>query len=189
MSANTELLNSLIEEVLPDTVRAEIVDGELIVNAASPFNKHAFVIRDLRRMIGDVVGLIELEMTTVSLPATDEEFIPDLAYYRFDELDPDVWLNPASALVMAIEVVSGKDDSNAARRDRKDKARGYAASGVPLYLLIDQPRKQAVLHSEPHYAPSENGSRYSRILNATYGEPLELPEPFSRAIDTSIFDR
>ena len=189
MSVTTDLLNKVIEEVLPDTVRAEIVDGELIVNAASPFNRHAFVIHDLRRAIGDVAGVIGLEMTTVSLPATDEEFIPDLAYYRFDELDPDVWLNPASALVMAVEVVSGKDNSNAARRDRKDKARGYAASGVPLYLLVDQPRKQAILHSEPHYVPSEHGARYSRTVNVTYGEPLELPEPFSRTIDTSIFER
>ena len=187
MSVTTDLLNKVIEEVPPDTVRAEIVDGELIVNAASPFNRHAFVIRDLRRAIGDVDGLIDLEMTTVSLPATDEEFIPDLAYYHYDELDPDVWVNPASTLAMAVEVVSGKDNSNAARRDRKDKARGYAASGVPFYLLIDRPRKQAVLHSEPHFVPDLKGSRYSRVVHVTFGEPLELPEPFSRTIDTSIF--
>jgi Uma2 family endonuclease len=189
MSANTDLLNRVIEEVLPDTVRAEIIDGELIVNAATPFNRHAFVISHLRDAIGLVDGLIAFENSTVALPATDEEFVPDLSYYRYDELDPDVWLNPASALVMAVEVVSGKDHGTAAQRDRKHKARGYAASGVPLYLLVDQPRKQAVLHSEPHYTPSENGSRYSRIVNVTYGEPLELPEPFSRTIDTTIFDR
>lgn len=189
MSANTELLNSLIEEVLPDTVRAEIVDGELIVNAASPFNRHALVVRDLRRAIGDIPELVELEMTTVSLPATDEEFIPDLAYYRFGELDLDVWINPASALVLAVEVVSGRNNSAAAQRDRKHKTRSYAASGVPFYLLVDQPRKQVVLHSEPHYVPDADGSRYSRIVNVTYGEPLELPEPFSRTIDTSIFER
>ena len=106
-------------------------------------------------------------MSTVSLPATEEEFIPDLAYYRYYELDPDVWLN---------------------RRDRKDKARGYAASGVPLYLLVDRPRKQAVLHSEPHFVPDLKSSRYSRVVHVTYGEPLELPEPFNRMIDTSIFE-
>ncbi|HEV2347992.1 MAG TPA: Uma2 family endonuclease [Actinocrinis sp.] len=189
MSVTTDLLNRVIEEMLPDTVRAEIVDGELIVNAASPFNRHALVVRDLRRAIGDVAELVELEMTTVSLPSTDEEFIPDLAYYRFDELDLDVWINPATALVMAVEVVSGKDNSTAAQRDRKHKTRSYAASGVPLYLLIDQPRKQVVLHSEPHFVPGATGSRYSRIVNITYGEPLELPEPFSRTIDTSIFER
>ena len=188
MSVTTDLLNKVIEEMLPDTVRAEIVDGEIIVNAASPFNRHAFVIRDLRRAIGDVEGLVELEMTTVSLPATDEEFIPDLAYYHYDELDPDVWINPASALVMAVEVVSGKDNSNAARRDRKDKARSYAASGVPLYLLVDRPRKQAVLHSEPHFVPDLKSNRYSRLVHVTYGEPLKLPAPFDRTIDTSIFE-
>ena len=188
MSVTTDLLNKVIEEVLPDTVRAEIVDGELIVNAATPFFRHAFVIHDLRRAIGAVDGLIDLEVSTVSLPATEEEFIPDLAYYRYDELDPDVWIAPPQSLVMAVEVVSGRDNSNAARRDRKDKARGYAASGVPLYLLVDRPRKQAVLHSEPHFVPDLKSSRYSRIVHVTSGEPLELPEPFNRTIDTSIFE-
>lgn len=189
MSVITDQLNKVIEEVLPDTVRAEIVDGELIVNAATPFFRHAFVINHLRDAIGNVPELIALEMTTVSLPATEEEFIPDLAYYRLDDLDPDVWLAPPQSLVMAVEVVSGKESGTAALRDRKHKARGYAASGVPLYLLIDQPRKQAVLHSQPHYVPDVKGSRYSKTFNITYGEPLELPEPFNRTIDTSIFGR
>ncbi|MBS2964311.1 Uma2 family endonuclease [Actinocrinis puniceicyclus] len=189
MSLTTDLLNKVIEEVLPDTVRAEIIDGELIVNAATPFNRHAFAVSHLRDAIGLVPGLIALEMTTVFLPATDEEFIPDLAYYRYDELDPDVWLNPASALVMAVEVVSGKDNGNAARRDREDKARGYAASGVPLYLLIDKPRKMALLQSTPRYVPDAKASRYSVTIRTSYGELLELPEPFNRTIDTSIFER
>ena len=37
--------------------------------------------------------------------------------------------------------------------------------------------------------PDVNGSRYARTVHVTYGEPLELPEPFSRTIDTSIFER
>jgi len=187
VNAIADRLHKIVDECLPDTVRAEIIDGELIVNAMTPLIGHALTISGLRRAISSVDDLIALERTTVSLPATEEEYVPDLAYYRFDELDPDVWLNPASALVMAVEVVYGRDDSNAARRDRKDKARSYAASGVPIYLLVDQPRKQVVLHSEPHYVADAKGNRYSRIVFVTYGEPLELPEPFSRTIDTSIF--
>ncbi len=189
VNAVTDRLHKIVDECLPDTVRAEIIDGELIVNAMTPPTGHALSISGLRRAIGSADGLIELERTTVSLPATEEEYVPDLAYYRFAELDPDAWLNPASALVMAVEVVYGRDDGNAARRDRKDKARGYAASGVPIYLLIDQPRKQAVLHSEPRCIADAKGSRYSRIVYVTYGETLELPEPFNRTIDTSIFER
>ena len=63
--------------------------------------------------------------------------ITDALHRIIEELDPDVWLNPASALVMAVEVVSGKDNGAAAQRDRKHKARGYGASGVPMYLLVD----------------------------------------------------
>ena len=153
MTSITEMLHKIVEEHLPQTVRAEIIDGELIVITQTPPLHHALTISRLR-----------------------------------DALDPDVWINPASSLVMAIEVVSGKDNSNAARRDRKDKARSYAASGVPLYLLVDRPRKQAVLHSEPHFVPDLKSGRYARVVNVTYGEPLELPEPFNRTIDTSIFE-
>jgi hypothetical protein len=188
MSVTTDRLSKVLEEVLPDTLRAEIIDGELIVNMAGPLGQ-SFVIRDLRRAIGDVAGLVELETTTVSLPATGEKFMPDLAYYRIDELDPDARINPASTLAMAVEVVSGGDGSSAARRDREDKTRGYAASGVPIYLLIDQPRKQVVLHCKPRFATEAEDSRYARITELLYGQPLELPEPFSRTIDTSIFAR
>jgi Uma2 family endonuclease len=187
MSVTNDLLHKVVEEMLPDTVRAEIIDGELIVNAASPFNRHNFVISHLRDAIGPVQGLIALETSSVFLPATEDEYIPDLAYYVFNELDPDIWLNPASALVMAVEVVSGKDNSNAARRDREYKAQGYAASGVPLYLLVDRPRRMALLHSLPRYVPDAKADRYSVTVRASYGERLELPEPFSRTIDTSIF--
>jgi Uma2 family endonuclease len=187
MSTTTDLLHKIIEEMLPDTVRAEIVDGELIVNAAGPFNRHAFVISRLREAIGSVPGLIALEVTTVSLPATEEEFVPDLAYYRYDELDPDAWLNPASALVMAVEVVSCRDNGSAARRDREHKKRGYAASGVPLYLPVDQPRRTAVLHTTPLYVPDAKASRYSVTVQAPYDGSLGLPEPFNRTLDTSIF--
>jgi hypothetical protein len=188
MSAVTDLLHRIIEELPPDTVRAEIVGGELIVTAAAPVFRHAHAVSRLRDAIGDVGGLIELERTTVALSATAEQFVPDLAYYRRDELDPDARLNPAGTLAMAVEVVCGREDGSSAWRDREHKARSYAASVVPLYFLIDEPRKTVVLHSAPHYVPAAEASRYSVTVRASFGESLDLPEPFSRTIDTSIFE-
>lgn len=187
MSVVTDRLHRVVEEMLPDAFRAEIVDGELIVTAATPFFRHALVIRALRRAIGEVAGLIDLEVTTVALPATDEEFVPDLAYYRAEEIDPEGWIGTAHSLVLAVEVVSGHDGGNAARRDREDKARGYAASGVPLYLLVDEPRRAVVLHSLPTYDPAAKADRYSKIVQVPYGERLELPGPFLTSIDTGTF--
>jgi hypothetical protein len=187
MSVITGQMHKVIKEMLPDNVRAEIVDGEIIMNVGTPFFQHALMIRALRRAIGAIPGLVDLEVTAVGLPATEEEFVPDLAYYYFDEVDPDVRVGPAHSLVMAVEVLSGRDNSNSARRDRKDKAQGYAASGVPLYLLVDQPRKIVTLHSKPTYVPSAKADRYSTIVQVPYGGPLELPAPFDRTLDTSIF--
>ncbi|MET8664874.1 Uma2 family endonuclease [Streptomyces tendae] len=45
------------------------------------------------------------------------------------------WSAPDDAL-MAVEVTSW--DADAARRDRVDKPDGYAAAGIPVYLLIDR---------------------------------------------------
>jgi Uma2 family endonuclease len=186
VSVTNDYLHKVIED-LPDALRAEIIEGEIILNAATPFFRHAFVLRDLRKAIGEVEGLIDLEMTTVSLPATEDEFIPDLAYYSFEDLDPDTWIAQPNTLVMAVEVLSGKDNSAAARRDRKYKACGYAASGVPLYLLIDQARKTVVLHSKPAYNPDAKSDRYSTVAQVPYGDTLQLPAPFNMTLDTSIF--
>lgn len=173
---------------LPVTMRAEIIAGEIIVNARTPPLWHALAVRHLREALGRVEDLIPLERTSVMLPATEEAFIPDLAYYSFKVLDPDIWLVPANALVMAVEVLSGKDNSPAARRDRKDKAYSYAASGVPLYLLVDQARKTVVLHSKPAHNTDAKRDRYSTLVQVPYGDSLQLPEPFNLALDTGIFN-
>jgi Uma2 family endonuclease len=185
MSAEFEQLLKTIEG-LPEPLRAQIVDAEIIVSPA-PVNQHAYVISRLREAIGKMDGLIALEATTVGLGATEEAYIPDLACYAVSDLDPQAWLNPAHALVMAVEVVSGADRGNAARRDRRDKVRGYAASGVPLYLLVDRPRRAVVLHSVPKYSEQAKSERYSHITQVGFGDPLELPEPFGRTVDTGQF--
>lgn len=187
MSVTSDYLHKIIED-LPDTLRAEIIEGEIILNAATPFFRHAFVLSHLREAVGRVEGLIALEMTTVSLPATGDEFIPDLAYYSIEDIDLDTWVAQPNSLVMAVEVLSGKDNSAAARRDRKYKACGYAASGVPLYLLIDQARKSVVLHSTPKYNADAKQERYSTLSQVSYGAPLDLPAPFNLTLDTNIFN-
>jgi hypothetical protein len=68
VSVTSDYLHKVIED-LPDNVRAEIIEGEIILNAATPFIRRTFVVRALRRAIGEVTGLVELDMVTVVLPA------------------------------------------------------------------------------------------------------------------------
>lgn len=180
MNPQQEYLHKIIDE-LPETLHAEIIDGEILLNAATPLNQHAFLIDGLREALGRTAGLIALEVSTVVLPATGEEYIPDLAYYRREELEPSEWLNPATALVLAVEIISDKTPTGrAARRDRDDKARGYASSAVPLYLLIDPTLDAVTLHSDPR------DGRYQLIVRGPYGTILQLPAPFDRSLDTGF---
>lgn len=90
------------------------------------------------------------------------------------------WTLPAEKAELVVEITSPSN----ANHDRIAKVRGYAAAGVPLYLLLDPCHGRvptATLYGEP-----ENGTY--RVLSAVeYGEKLVLPEPFACDVDTSVF--
>jgi hypothetical protein len=59
-------------------------------------------------------------------------------------------------------------------------SRGDARGGVPLYLVIDTFAGRVRLLSRP----GEKG--YGRQVEVRLGEPLELPDPWSLTLDTSV---
>lgn len=155
---------------LPVTMRAEIIAGEIIVNARTPPLWHALAIRHLREALGRVEDLIPLERTSVMLPATEEAFIPDLAYYSFKVLDPDIWLVPANALVMAVEVLSGK--ATALRPDATGRTRRTAMRHPECRSICSSTRlaRQSFCIRSPHITRTPSATvtpRLSRCLMAT----------------------
>lgn len=68
---------------------------------------------------------------------------------------------------MAVEVTSNDADTD--QRDRVDEPDGYAAAGIPVYLLVDRDECTLVVHSEPQRG------RYRMRRVWTYGEAVELP--------------
>ncbi|MGP9020638.1 Uma2 family endonuclease [Streptomyces sp. BR1] len=86
------------------------------------------------------------------------------------------WSDPAGVL-MVVEVTSGREQD--AEVDRIDKRDAYAQAGLPVYLLIDRHRGEAVVHWDP-----ENG-HYQHASTAAFGAKLALPEPFGFDLDTS----
>ncbi|MEV6767634.1 Uma2 family endonuclease [Nocardia sp. NPDC051030] len=86
------------------------------------------------------------------------------------------WASP-EAVVMAVEVTSRDSDTN--QRDRVDKPRAYAQSGIPLYLLIDRTTAEVIVYSEPDSHRYQLESRYA------FGRPVPLPKPLDITLDTA----
>jgi Uma2 family endonuclease len=108
--------------------------------------------------------------------------------YRKGRARPDATLAPdrhfagqgewaeATGVLMAVEVTSF--DAGTDRRDRKEKPRAYAETGIPVYLLIDRSTADVVIHSEPV------GGEYSVELKVPLGKVVSLPQPVGFDLDT-----
>ncbi|MEU9180500.1 Uma2 family endonuclease [Streptomyces sp. NPDC048550] len=85
------------------------------------------------------------------------------------------WPDPEPVL-MVVEVTSWDSDTD--RRDRQEKPRAYAETGIPVYLLIDRDTCEVSVHSEP------NGQRYEVVRTVPFGRDVELPDPVGITLHT-----
>ncbi|MEU3355898.1 Uma2 family endonuclease [Streptomyces sp. NPDC037389] len=85
------------------------------------------------------------------------------------------WAEPDGVL-MTVEVTSHDYDTN--RRDRVEKPRAYAESGIPVYLLLDRDADEVTVYSEP-----VEGA-YQERHTAAFGKSIELPGPVGFTLDT-----
>ncbi|MFJ7419692.1 Uma2 family endonuclease [Streptomyces uncialis] len=108
--------------------------------------------------------------------------------YRKGNARPDGSLAPTDTFVgqgewastdgvlMVVEVTSG--DSDTTNRDRVEKPRAYAETGIPVYLLIDRETCEVKVHSLP------DGVRYESVLTVPFGKTVPLPDPVGFDLDT-----
>ncbi|MEI5035973.1 Uma2 family endonuclease [Streptomyces sp. S1A(2023)] len=85
------------------------------------------------------------------------------------------WSNP-DRILMTVEVTSHDHDTDS--RDRTEKRDGYAAAGIPVYLLVDRDHGTLVVHSEP------DKGRYRQQHSYDYGDAVPLPGPVDITLDT-----
>ncbi|MEU4583334.1 Uma2 family endonuclease [Kitasatospora aureofaciens] len=85
------------------------------------------------------------------------------------------WAAPDRVLMVA-EVTSFDSDTD--RRDRVEKPRAYAETGIPVYLLIDRDSAEVLVHSRP------DGVRYETVQTLPFGKTVRLPEPVGISLDT-----
>ncbi|WP_028811735.1 Uma2 family endonuclease [Streptomyces flavidovirens] len=85
------------------------------------------------------------------------------------------WADPDSVL-MVVEVTSYDTDTD--QRDRVEKPRAYAETGIPVYLLIDRDTCEVTVYSEP------DGVRYENAHTVPFGKPVALPGPVEITLET-----
>ncbi|WP_030387330.1 Uma2 family endonuclease [Streptomyces sp. NRRL S-241] len=85
------------------------------------------------------------------------------------------WADPKGVL-MVLEVTSHDADTD--RRDRKEKRDGYAAAGIPVYLLIDREHCTLTVHSDP------DAGSYRHSPSLPYGASVDIPDPVGITLDT-----
>ena len=179
--------DQLVEDVLvvhdeldvPEGHKAEVIEGRIVLSP-TPTPRHGLIFTRLARQIGRLLpdNMDHTNNITLEMPATRERYIPDLVVMSVDKLESDNWLCQAKDAKLVAEIVSPSN----ARDDRVIKVRGYAASGVPIYLLIDPLEKEVTLFTEPA------GECYRQAHRVPFGAVIALPEPYDAEIDTSVFN-
>lgn len=167
-----------LTDALPEGFTAELVNGRVIV-VPTPDGDHdedVVFIADQIHAAAPELRLYQERGLAVGA-YRDGRMRPDgvVAQRRYFRGQPS-WADP-SGVLLVLEVTSGRDAD--AEVDRTEKRDAYAATDIPVYLLIDRHRRQAIVH----WAPS-NG-QYTHQAAVIFGENLPLPDPFAFTLDTS----
>jgi Uma2 family endonuclease len=143
-----------------------------------PSGRHGLIFARLQAQLNrllppqlPVTNTVTLEMT-----ATGERYVPDLLVMHEDALNRDAWLLPAADAELVAEIVSRSNS----HQDRVVTVRGYAASGVPVYLLVDPLEQQVTRCYEP------SGGLYQQVHRVPFGAGIALPPPCAGKLDTSL---
>lgn len=109
--------------------------------------------------------------------------------YRTGHARPDGTLAPsgtftgqgewasADRVLMVVEVTSYDFDTD--KRDREEKPRAYAETGIPVYLLIDRTLGEVVVQSGP-----DSRGVYAHQDRYAFGAEVRVPEPVNVVLDT-----
>ncbi|MBH1936026.1 Uma2 family endonuclease [Streptomyces sp. AV19] len=162
----------------PETVRLELINGRIEVKPV-PDGKHGAIVMWLLRQCMQQRPDLDLHRDQ---GLRVEKYrrgraIPDGILAPVDHFvdERGEWADP-KGILMVVEVTSNDADTD--RRDRVEKPVGYAAAGIPVYLLIDRDDRSVTVH----YGPEADGYRHR--VNESYGTPIEVPEPVGITLDT-----
>lgn len=166
-----------LERHAPEMVRLEFINGKVQVKPVTDGN-HDHVVAWLQRLC--MQHRPELWLYGDRGVKVEE--------YRKGRARPDGLLAPfgfptghgdwsdTEGVLMVVEVTS--HDSDTHQRDRGEKPDGYAAAGIPVYLLIDRDDGSVVVFNQPE------GGRYRHEEKFAFGATVKLPDPVNITLDT-----
>ena len=149
--------------------------GDPVMSVHPP---HYWCVRQLEKLDAALVptGCHMRTQAPLTLPPFDEPE-PDGAVVRGGDEAYRTSHPEASDVLCVIEVAD-----SSLRRDRGLKLRIYAASELPLYLIVNLPERCVELHKHPQ--PSHR--RYARSSILTIGDTLTLPTPNGPGIEIDV---
>ncbi len=164
---------------LPDDVRAELIDGEILMSP-SPLDRHQRIVFRLARKLADFVeagtlGEVFIAPFDVHLP-TGDVVEPDIFFVSVSRLDiVKGWVRGVPDLIIEILSPTGLE------RDRFIKRDLYARNGVLEYWLVDTEAESIEvlsLHAEC-YEPAGYFTGSETIISAIIpGLPLRARDVF-----------
>ncbi|MER7494264.1 Uma2 family endonuclease [Streptomyces pharetrae] len=166
-----------LERHAPETVRLEFIEGRVVVKPMPDGNHGEIYMWLLERCMQARPDLrlhpergLKTEAYRNGRARADAVLVPRGSLKGRGE-----W-SDAEDVLMAVEITSYDSDTN--QRDRVEEPDGYAAAGIPVYLLIDRDDGTVTVFSDP-----EDG-RYRLQLNKPFGATVELPDPVDITLDT-----
>lgn len=169
---------------VPSGFRAELLRGEIILSP-TPIDRHNRLFWSLAAQLAATAVENDWSVTntqTLSLPTTSEEVVPDLFIIPQGAMDAGEWRKSPEEVLLVCEITSPSTRD----RDLEDKLRSYAASDIPVYLIIDlydnHGEGTVTVYSEP-----DGKGTYIEHQTVSFGKPIMLPDPIGIEIDTSRF--
>ncbi|MFB7905118.1 Uma2 family endonuclease [Kitasatospora sp. NPDC056076] len=167
------LLQAFLELDTPLGSKAEFIEGEIVVTPP-PDGAHETAFSLINRQFMRKAET-EFDLSgTKGLITPKGRFIPDGVVSPVGHFEhSDSWAQAAGVLLV-FEITSTNP-----YKDREPKRLGYAAAGIPCYLLIDRTDGTVTLFTEP------DGGDYITRTKVEFGKSIDLPAPFSFTLDTA----
>ncbi|MEV7168958.1 Uma2 family endonuclease [Streptomyces sp. NPDC093224] len=167
----------------PKGCKVEIIEG-IVTVAPPPVNDHNLIAVSVQRRLFTVIpdDWEIFQTLNIAIPSRSGLYIPDLAVVPREAVPRGENFTPADAAKLVVEITSR---SNAVH-DRVAKLNGYAAAGIPLYLLIDP---HATGSPTIHLYGEPDDGKYRVLWAGKFGEAVPIPAPFDLALDTFGFPR
>jgi Uma2 family endonuclease len=166
-----------LERHAPETVRLEFVHGKVLVKPMPDGNHSEIYMWLLERCMQARPDLrlhpergLKTEAYRKGRARADAVLVPKGSLRGRGE-----W-SEAEGVLMAVEITSYDSDTN--QRDRVEKPDGYAAAGIPVYLLVDRDDCSIVVFNQPE------GGRYRHQEKLPFGATVKLPDPVGIILDT-----